>query len=379
MNVKKTLDTLPNRFVASLIVGLLTVGYTSQVAWAADDQHAGHDMSGHDMAGHSTERDEKGRRLHDMKHDVTPEMLTELRAKVRGWENITAEEVALSMVQMGPNYEWFISDADVSGETGVLILLHGFRERGDTNFKGRLEPYAGIFPMVMAPGMSMVMSQHIQLGIDDLVAAGADNIVVVPIVATEYNTMIRQWRYIFGLEDDPAYATVPRIRTDANIVFAKPPGDDPFVAEVLVDYASELSTDPAREIVIIVAHGPSEDADNQAQLALMGNLANIVKEDGGYSAVYSATLQDDAPAEIREANVEKLRNIVTSAGADGKTVIIVTNLMGTYTIQSKLRKDLKGLDYKFNAKGLVQHDSFVEWIGETVRVEVEQYNRASVN
>ena len=35
------------------------------------------------MAGHSTERDEKGRRLHGMKHSVSPEMLAELQKNVR--------------------------------------------------------------------------------------------------------------------------------------------------------------------------------------------------------------------------------------------------------------------------------------------------------
>jgi sirohydrochlorin cobaltochelatase len=344
------------------------------------DEHEGHDAhAGHDMSGHSTERDDKGRRLHDMKHEVSPETRAELQEKVRGWENITAEEVALSMVQMGPNYEWYISEAGVSGKTGVVVLLHGFRERGDQVFKDRLQPYADIFPMALAPGMSMVMSQHIQLAIDDLVAAGVENIVIVPIVSTEHNTMIRQWQYIFGLRDEPAYATVPRIETDARVVFAEPPGDDPFVAEVLLQYAGEFSTNPSDEVVIIVAHGPSEEADNQAQLALMDNLGAIVKEDGRFSAVYSATLQDDAPTEVREANVAKLRGMVESATKSGKNVIIVTNLMGAYTIQSKLRKDLKGLDYKFNSKGLVQHDDFVEWIGETMRLELEEYNRLGSN
>ena len=116
-----------------------------------------------------------------------------------------------------------------------------------------------------------------------------------------------------------------------------------------------------------------------AQLAMMANIARYVQEDGGFSAVYPATLQDDAPAEVRDANVQKLRGMVTSAAEEGKQVIIVTNLMGSYTIQSKLRKDLKGLDYKFNAKGLVEHDSFIEWIGETVRLEVENYNRSAMN
>ena len=321
-----------------------------------------------------------GRRLHGMKHTVTPEIVEELRGKVIGWEDITEAEVKLSMEMMGSNYEWYISDDDVSGNTGVLILLHGFRDRGDKVFKEQIDPYAQIFPTSLAFGMSMMMSQHIQLGVDDIVAAGAKNIVVVPIVATEHNTMIRQWQYIFGLVDEATYATVPQIKTDANIIFIEPPGDDPFVAEILLDYANQISTDPSKEVVIIVAHGPSDAQDNQEQLALMDNLAKIVKEDGGYSEVLSATLQDDAPLVVRDANVAKLRGMIEAAQAEGKEAILVTNLIGAYTIQSKLRKDLKGLDYKFNAKGLVQHETFVEWIGESVRTEIERGGlRASEN
>ena len=66
--------------------------------------------------------------------------------------------------------------------------------------------------------------------------------------------------------------------------------------------------------------------------------------------------------------------MVEQAHADGKRPIIVTSLIGARTIQKKLRKDLAGLDYEFNAKGLVQHDLFVTWIGETVREELARRN-----
>jgi len=355
--------------VGALVAGLVGALVAGSVV-AAESEHAGMDHSGHDMAGHSTERDELGRRLFGMKHQMSPEILTELRANVRGWDQLSDEEIALSMTMMGSNYEWYISADDVEAGNGVLILYHGFRERGDMMFKQQMESYSDVFPMALAPGMSMMMSQHIQLGLDDLVAAGAERIVVVPIVSTQYNTMIRQWWYIFGLEEDPAYATVPRIETTADVLFASPPNDDPLVAEILLDFAEEISEDPENEVVIIAAHGPSEEADNARQLELMGNLARIVQEDGGFSAVAAATLQDDAPPEVRDANVVRLRGMIEQAQADDKKVIIVTSLIGARTIQKKLRKDLQGLDYRFNAKGLIQHDLFLDWIGETVRDEL---------
>ncbi|MGI9342023.1 MAG: hypothetical protein ACR2QV_04195 [Gammaproteobacteria bacterium] len=366
--------------ICGLILGLVAVSAT---AGGHDKQaemdHSGHDMSGHDMAGHSTDRDEMGRRLHGMKHNVSPEIADQLRENIYGWENVSDAEIALSMQMMGSNYEWYLSNDDVSGKTGVLILLHGFGDRGDKIFKDQLQPFASAFPMSLSMGMSMMMSQHIQLGLDDLVAAGAERIIVIPIVSTEYNTMIRQWQYIFGILDQPSYASVPRVSTTAEISFMSPPNDDPIVAEMLLDHAMEISENPAEEVVIVVAHGPSLPADNVKQLVIMDNLAKFVKDDGGFAAVYSATLQDDAPPEMRDANVAKLRAMVEQAHADGKRPIIVTSLIGARTIQKKLRKDLAGLDYAFNAKGLVQHDLFVTWIGETVREELARTERAAAN
>ena len=334
--------------------------------------HSGHgDHSAHE--GHSTERDELGRRLYGMKHQMTPEIAEELRQKVPLFTNYSDAEIGMSMFMMGSNYEWYLSDPGVEGSQGVLLLLHGFRE-GDPLFKQEVEGFSSLFPTAMAPGMSMMMSDHIQLALDDLTAAGAETIVVVPIISTEHNTMMRQWEYIFGLRDEAAYASVNRVKTDATILFAKPPGDDPVVAEILIDHAMEISENPAKETVIVAAHGPSFANDNEIVLGELSNLARIMKEDSDFADVQAITLQDDAAPEVREANVEKLREMVKAANDAGNQVLVVTNLIGTRTIQAKLRKDLKGLDYKFNKKGIAAHPNFIaEWMGETIRGEFEEY------
>ena len=341
--------------------------------------HSKMDHSGHDMMAMGEQRDEKGRRLYGMKHNVTPEMANELRENVPLFAPYSDAEINLSMEMMGSNYEWYLSNGAVSGEQGLLLLLHGFRERGDAAFKEEMQPMASIFPTAMAAGMSMMMSDHIRWGIKDLEAAGAKQIVVVPIISTRYNTMMRQWEYIFGKQDKPSYATVARVETDAQILIANPPGDDPLVAEILLDHAMEISEDPAKEVVIIAAHGPTFEDDNQKVLKELQNLATIVREDGEFADVQALTLQDDAPKEIRDVNVAKLRGLVEGAQADGKQVLVVTNLIGTRTIQAKLRKDLKGLDFKFNKKGIASHSNFMKWMGEEVRDNFERNPIAANN
>ncbi len=331
-----------------------------------------HDHAAMDHSQHDTGRDELGRSLYGMKHQMDAAMMKELREKIALYKNYSDAEIALNMDMMGPEYAWYISPPDVKGGQGVLILLHGFREQGDKIFREQVQPIGNIFPTSLGVGMAMMMSSHIQVALDDLVAAGAKEIVVVPVVASATAEHYRQWLYIFGRQENAEFATVPRVKTSATLKFMPPPGDDPLVAEILLDHAGEISTDPKNEVVIIAGHGPSGTEDNDKEMKVLAGLAKIIREDGGFAAVHGQTLQDDAPPGIREANVQKLRGLVESATKDGKRVLVVTNLIGARGIQAKLRDDLKGLEFKFNAKGIVQHPNFMKWMGEGVRKEFEK-------
>lgn len=364
----------PAALAAGLCLATAAAFAADQAVNKASGDMSGMDHSQMDHSGHSmsTARDAEGRSLYGMKHKMDPAMTSELREKVALYKNYTDAEITMSMDMMGPEYAWYISPPDVKGEQGVLILMHGFREQGDKIFKDQVQPIGNIFPTSMGVGMAMMMSDHVQVALDDLKAAGAKEIVVVPITSSATNELYRQWLYIFGKQDKAEFASVPRVKTDAKLHFVAPPGDDPLVAEALLDHANQISKEPSKEVVIIAGHGPSSAEDNAKELRVLADLAKIVKSDGGFADVRGMTLQDDAPPAIREANVKKMREVVEAASKDGKRVLVVTNLIGARTIQAKLRSDLKGLDYEFNAKGLVNHPNFMKWMGEAIRGEFEK-------
>lgn len=342
---------------AVLAAGLLALTVPALPAEEPDHGAMDHSMMGHDMT-----QDAEGRTLHDMKHEMDPALIKELRQHVSVFKNRTDAEITMAMDAMGPNYAWYISPPDLKGPQGVLILMHGFGDIGDKIFKKNVAPIGETFPTSMGIGMAMMMSMHIQVALDELKRAGAKEIAVLPVVSTDRNELYRQWLYILGRDDKPEYSSVPRVKTDADLRIVPPPGDDGLIGEILVDYANELSTDPKNEVVIIAGHGPTNPEDNAAEMKILANLAKMVKEDGGFAAAYGQTLQDDAPTAIRAANVQKLRGMVENATKNGQQALIVTNLIGARTIQAKLRNDLKGLDYKFNAKGIVQHPNFLKWM-----------------
>lgn len=369
--MKQTKHEIRHGLVACAAAAALAAALPAHAA----DEHADHaamDHSKMDHSQHDMSRDELGRSGYGMKHQMDAALMKELREKVALYKNYTDAEIALSMDMMGPEYAWWISPPEVKGEQGVLVLMHGFREAGDKMFKEKVQPLGNIFPTSMGVGMAMMMSSHIQTALDDLKAAGAKEIVVVPVTSSATNELYRQWLYIFGKQEKAEFSSVPRVKTDAVIRIVPPPGDDPLIAEALLDHANEISTDPKNEVVVIAGHGPSGAADNEQEMKVLAGLAKIIQEDGGFAAVYGQTLQDDAPPEIRDANVQKLRGIIEKAARDGKKVLVVTNLISARSIQAKMRDDLKGLDFKFNPKGIAQHDNFMKWMMEGVRKEFEK-------
>ena len=66
------------------------------------------------------------------------------------------------------------------------------------------------------------------------------------------------------------------------------------------------------------------------------------------------------------ARIRELREMVLKANEQGRDVLIVTNLLGTRIVQSSLKRALRGLNYRFNAKGLIQHEKFIEWINLSI-------------
>lgn len=305
-------------------------------------------------------------------HQMTPEMFAVLRERIPAYREYPDQTILLEMKMMGADKSRYLSAEDLRGDTGILVLIHGFGPTGDLVMTESVMPMGAIFPAGMSAGMSMMGSEHIQASLDRLTAAGAETIIVVPMVSSRRNTLIYQWQYVFGLREHGAYLDVPQVSTKARVIMAEPPAGHPLITRIILDHAMELSSDPANEVLFVVAHGPIFDEENQAQLAAMGKQAKRIQEMGGFSKVEPFTLQDDAAPAIRAANVARLRAAIEAAQADDKRVLIVTDLLAARSIQWKIERDLEGLDYAFSVKGISMHPDFPRWFEETVIAAMKQ-------
>ena len=314
--------------------------------------------------------DEDGKRLvtYQVRHDMDEETLAALRAKIDLYRGMTDREIHMNMSAMGPNYEWYVSDRSLNGDIGVLILSHGVGENSDRMMRDALKPIAEQNPTAIGFGMAMMKSSHLQSAVDDLVERGATTIVLVQNgITTEYNTLTRQWKYIFDMGEEATYLEVPPVKADGvRFVMTPPLGDHPLITEILYDHVMEVSKNPANELVVIVGHGPEHIEDNEPDLETISMHADRIKAMNEFVDVKIINLQDDAIPPIRKSNVKKLRRWVTKATNDGHDVIVVAIAVASHGVQNHIRQDLRGLEYTFADKGMAEHPRYIEFLESIV-------------
>ncbi len=297
-------------------------------------------------------------------HQMTPEQLAELRAKIPLYDEYSDEVIVASMARMKNSWGW-IEETPAGAKVGVLALAHGFKEVGNKQFTNAYTAAANDYPRTYAFGMAMMTSDHIQSALTALEDQGADTIIVIPTTTADNTTLVRQWHYIFGQREDSAYLDVPRVQTKARLIWTATPTAHPLMAEIMLDYARELSRDPASEMVIIIGHGPQDSADNDKEIAMLNQHAEFIREQGGFSEVRAANVQDDAPTEVRAANVAMLRGWAEAAAADGRRVIAVHTALTQSGVVGRMARDVKGVA-EFNPKGLMEHPLFGQWIDAVI-------------
>lgn len=304
-------------------------------------------------------------------HQMSSEMMAEIREKISVYQDMSDEQIMADMAMM-PNFDVYISEKSVVGDVGILVLTHGFRDPLNAEFEKGVTPVSKKYPTAVSYGMTMMTSAPIQSAVDRLKQAGAKNIVIVPVTTMMHSRMIRQWEYAFNQREEAEYVSVDRIKTGAaTVVFTETPTEAPILATIMLDHAREISTDPENEVLILVSHGPTFDADNVVELAILEAHAKRISQMSDFSAVRAITIRDDTRENIRGLNVDKLRSMIEDAIGDGKRAILVTNLVLLPSFHKKLEADLAGLDYQLNSKGVMLHPAMSDWIEQVAETHAK--------
>ena len=266
---------------------------------------------------------------------------------------------------------------------GIVLLAHGGSPSWNATVSELQARVNERVPTEVAFGMATRAA--IQAAVDRLVARGVREIIAVPLFISSHSSVIDSTQYLLGARPDaPAdLAVFARMRHGAGqaahaehaaedgtrpvsstvpIRVVRALDDHPIVADILISRAKAISSDPAHEAVVLVAHGPVPDAENALWLADMGRLAARMASAVPFARVDVITVRDDAPAPVRAAATEELRATVTRASAGGTRVLIVPLLLSYGGIETGIRKRLDGLDYVMASQGLMPDDRLLQWV-----------------
>lgn len=285
---------------------------------------------------------------------------------------------------------------------GILLLAHG----GDASWNKEIEKLRAHvdakIPTESALGMADLVS--LQAAADRLEKRGVARIVAVPLFVQSRSEVLDQTRYALGLSKEPsavlkaayegmakahAHAghaghsehagagghsmvfSTERVKAKAPIAMTAALDDDALVSAILLERAKALSKKAGEESVILVAHGPYDDAAVTAWQGALDRLAAKVKEGGKFASASAAMLRDDSPAPVRAAAVAALR--ATVAAAKGRALVVPV-LIARGGIEKKIAKDLDGLDYMWDGKTLMPHAGFDAWVLERAATAVDARN-----
>ncbi len=279
--------------------------------------------------------------------------------------------------------------AQPAAPEGILLLAHG----GNADWNARVLALASAIdhtrPVEVAFGMAS--RPAIQAAVDKLVERRVTGIVAVPLFISSHSSVVTSTAYLLGARQEmpadlkvfarmrhgapggdashdhhgtadgaeentkPISSPVPIRMTDAL-------NHHPLVGEILIDRAREISTAPEQEVVIIVAHGPVPDDDNDRWLLDMKALAAQMEAATDFAAIRCLTVRDDAPAPIKDAATAELRTLVGDQSKQNRRVLIVPLLLSYGGIEKGIRQRLEGLPYVMAERALMPDARLADWV-----------------
>jgi outer membrane receptor for ferrienterochelin and colicins len=279
--------------------------------------------------------------------------------------------------------------AQERAKTGILLLAHG----GSPTWNDQVERIAatvrGTYPVEVAFGMAR--KANIAAAIERLRAQNVSAIAAVPLFVSSHSSVVTSTAYLLGLRADApadlqafahmnhggAHAGAHATTADADptkpiaspvpIRMTAALDDHPLVADILADRARAVSHDPAHEVLILVAHGPNDDAENARWIENMRHLAARMPPPaaGAFARIETLTVRDDADDAVRNRATADLRASVERARADGHRALVVPLLLSFGGIENGIRKRLDGLDYAMSDQALLPDPRIARWIIES--------------
>jgi sirohydrochlorin ferrochelatase len=266
-------------------------------------------------------------------------------------------------------------------QIGVVIMPHGSTQPYNDVVEATIAPLRSRYRIEMAYGMADAFT--IQQAVSRLEAQGVRRIAFIRLYALA-DHMKPASDYILGLSDTLSgaghdhggHGAYPaQVRSAA--LFSTYGGyeeDHRAIAEILYERIQVVSTDPAKETVILVAHGARADEDNAAWLLAMNEHVSHIKTlaQQPFRAMKVATVREDWP-EKRAKAVADLKEMIAEGNRGGRVLVIANRLYGS----GPYARLLDGATYVMSEQGFAPHPNLTRWLEAGIERTITALNNGT--
>jgi len=303
----------------------------------------------------------------------------------------------------------------LSQKTGVMIMAHGGSQQWNDLVTEASKPIMKSYPVSIAWGMAD--PNTLQKSINDLESQGVTKIVAIPLFISSHSMVIRQTEFLLGLRDKLADPPMPPmdhssgshqmtgsshqmagmsggsmhhgmhhdaqtqpelkpLKIKAQLILTQALDDNQIVAEILRDRIGALSTNPSNETVVLVAHGPNGEEDNQKWISNLESLSKKIEKlqeakGSKFKQIFAVTVRDDADKAIFNQAKEQLRALVRQSGEFG-TVIVVPVFLSSGGREHAVAERLEGLNYKWDGKALLPDSRLTDFLNDSIKKAISK-------
>lgn len=276
---------------------------------------------------------------------------------------------------------------------GVMVMAHGGSEEWNAHLAEAVEPLQERFPVETALGMADAGS--IEEAVRRLESRGVNHVGVVRVFVSGESWYDRTLQ-ILGVQNgapprpDQQQLEEARARMRMPMGFWKVDTDLAFhvsvdglvdateIDEVVTSRIRGLSSDPANEVAVVIAHGPGADDENRRWLEKITRRTSNAGEQLGLREIRIFTLREDWPEKRREAEQE-IRAYVEQANSRGLTPIVVPFRLQGFGPYERV---LDELDYRADGLGLLPHSNVALWVSrqaDQLRNEALSHHRETTD
>ncbi|MCF6292802.1 MAG: hypothetical protein L3J04_05345 [Robiginitomaculum sp.] len=259
---------------------------------------------------------------------------------------------------------------------GVLLMAHGGTAVWNASVVSAIKPLQDYYPIEIAFGMADANS--IQEAVTRLETKGVSKIGVVRLFISGESWYQRTEKILGLREGAPQFVDhsthdmgdmvqMPnghkmgfwKIKAISKFAMSKEGLGNSELMDVVLEVRAEgLSQNPADEDVLILAHGPGDDEENQRWIAAISERTSLIDSTFPFRRVQVMTLREDWRAKRVMASKE-IRHFVKRAEQEGGIAIVIPFRVQGFGPYAKV---LDGLNYVSDEKGLLPHANVTAWI-----------------